>query len=405
MATGLQRIQALLDEQDLDGARTLLEGLDPESLSAAELGRYCALRTAWLLLDGNDQDGREHLASALRERGTDLEFLRGCHAALARMTRPPRGDLAIEVGRQVARCEQELGSAHAAVRTLRRLVRDHPDEPGLLRELAACERADDDPDAAARTLQRYLRARPSDAAAWASLGDFYDDAGRFEEAEAAWQRAVALDPDDPICHYNRGVAAGRRRDLARVRSCLAALRRRVPDDPLALALSSILLEAEGQILAGWEAMQQAVAREADRGRAVALAHRALRYAERNALTEPARAMIDALHLRNLLDEDVLDVANRIEHPASTEAHDYSVLVDARPPAGGPRARYLRWLRVVADSADEALRLAVAFEQRCGGSDVRVDEVADQGAIAEADHVGVWQCQREPEYFPSVTEPA
>ena len=65
------------------------------------------------------------------------------------------------------------------------------------------------------------------------------------------------------------------------------------------------------------ALRHAVEREQDRRRGTALAHRALLYAERNALTEPATDLIDELHLRHWLDEDVHEVINRLENRSST----------------------------------------------------------------------------------------
>ena len=284
----------------------------------------------------------------------------------------------------------------------------------MWRDLARCERRRGEPGAAAaaaEAMQRYLQVDADDASAWASLGDFQDDAGRPDDAEAAWQRALELDPEDPTVYYNWGVSAGRKKDLDRVRACAESLRSRDPDDPLALALDSIGLEADGDTWRGWEAMRQAVGRESDRDRGLALAHRALLYAERNELVEPAAEFIDELHARNLLDEDVHEVINRIENRRSNRSRDFSVLVDAVPnpswctaehldAEGVPEVRYVRRMRVVADTGEEARHLAVAFERRCGALHVHVDEVADEGPLEEEDHVGVWWSQETLDCFPA-----
>lgn len=53
-----------------------------------------------------------------------------------------------------------------------------------------------DADRAIATLEEFTAADDSFGPAWANLGMFYESAGRAQDARAAYERAVACDPDD-----------------------------------------------------------------------------------------------------------------------------------------------------------------------------------------------------------------
>ncbi|GAB3761234.1 tetratricopeptide repeat protein [Microlunatus parietis] len=64
-------------------------------------------------------------------------------------------------------------------------------------------------------LSRRVSEEPGDHCAAALLGHWLYDRDRVGEAVEAWQRAVRLDPSDPVCWRNLGLAAyNRQRDLA-----------------------------------------------------------------------------------------------------------------------------------------------------------------------------------------------
>lgn len=71
----------------------------------------------------------------------------------------------------------------------------------------AAERLEDsDPAAAEAAYRRVLAAAPAHAHALLNLGFLYCEAGRFQEAADLYRGGALACPDDPLVHYNRGVA-------------------------------------------------------------------------------------------------------------------------------------------------------------------------------------------------------
>lgn len=93
-------------------------------------------------------------------------------------------------------------------------------DPGLLRVLWGDMRLfQGNPEAAARAYGKALEWSPRLPDAWAGLGQAEHAAGRLTEALTAFDRATALDPEDPWILNNRGVTL---RDMGRLDEALAA---------------------------------------------------------------------------------------------------------------------------------------------------------------------------------------
>ena len=53
-------------------------------------------------------------------------------------------------------------------------------------------------------LQRYIQLAPNDPNAWGSLALFHQGTGQYEAAEAAYHRALALNPESGIAIIHLG---------------------------------------------------------------------------------------------------------------------------------------------------------------------------------------------------------
>lgn len=102
-----------------------------------------------------------------------------------------------------------------------RVARDQPDDPMVLAMLGAARFEAGDAVGAASAFRRLLGVRPDDAQAWARLGESLTRAGQGQvgaDAEAAFRRAVRLDPDQLGARYFLGEAALARGDDAEARA-------------------------------------------------------------------------------------------------------------------------------------------------------------------------------------------
>jgi len=97
------------------------------------------------------------------------------------------------------------GDATEAELLLETFVLEYPDYPGAHVNLAILYAAKQDDAAVEAALIRALELAPGHAAALNQLGMLRRRQGRFEDAEAAYLKAVTADPEYPLAHYNLGV--------------------------------------------------------------------------------------------------------------------------------------------------------------------------------------------------------
>lgn len=62
-----------------------------------------------------------------------------------------------------------------------------------------------DVDARVAELENFLKQNPEDEKAWAELGHLFFDTNRFEDAIAAYQKSLAIEPDNPAVLTDMGV--------------------------------------------------------------------------------------------------------------------------------------------------------------------------------------------------------
>lgn len=167
---------------------------------------------------------------------------------------PPAADpaaLAAEAEAALDRGEDEraLAKADEALRALDPRPRAPRREPALeVRLLVTAAGAENDlgrPDLALPRTERALRLAPRDAgAAWERALALWELC-RFDEAEAAFERVLALSPEDPWATHHLGLAAERRGDDGRARKLLATATRLAPEDfPAEVAIDAARFDAE-----------------------------------------------------------------------------------------------------------------------------------------------------------------
>ena len=100
--------------------------------------------------------------------------------------------------------------------------------PLLSARLAEAERK---PRQAAELYARYTTAAPSDARGFAHFGRFLLDSGRYRQAEAAAQRAFALDPGLAEAVLLRGRILGLKGEMSEAQAALAEAVRLAPENP------------------------------------------------------------------------------------------------------------------------------------------------------------------------------
>ncbi|HZW15875.1 MAG TPA: c-type cytochrome biogenesis protein CcmI [Brevundimonas sp.] len=130
-----------------------------------------------------------------------------------------------------------------------RVVEERPDDHQALTMLGAARFEAGDPIGAASAFRRALTVQPDDARSWARLGESLVRANGGEvggDAEAAFARALRLDPDQLGARFFLGEAALARGDAARARDLwlplIAALD---PADPRRADLEARLPPAGG----------------------------------------------------------------------------------------------------------------------------------------------------------------
>lgn len=139
-----------------------------------------------------------------------------------------------------------VGDYDAALAAAERAVALDPDDPDALSARASARAASArDLEGALADLQRALEAAPADSDLWGDLGLLQDERGAEREAEAAYLRAIALDPEDPVARSNYATLL---LDMSRVAEARAQAEAALAADP-AFELGHFAL-GRGQLQSG-----------------------------------------------------------------------------------------------------------------------------------------------------------
>lgn len=228
---------AELAELDRLKARGLLD--DDAFLAArAEAGRR--------LLAGGEADAAPRVGG--RDRTIVVAALVGAVAVTLGLYfvvgEPGLGDQAYERRIDDWASSPETLDAEQIAAVLSRAVKREPDNRTALTMLGAARFEAGDPIGAASAFRQALRLDQTDATSWARLGESLVRAAEGEvgvDAEAAFTRALAIDPDQLGARYFLGEAALARGDVARAREVWAPLIAALaPADPRRVDLVSRL---------------------------------------------------------------------------------------------------------------------------------------------------------------------
>lgn len=151
-------------------------------------------------IDAGADDGEAHFVL-----GCALERLEQTDAALPHLRRAAAlcpDDATIR--HALGLCLYRRGAPEEAVDHLRHAVAAA--NPDFAETLGACLMTLLRPDEAEPHLRRVAEARPDDPTAWANLGAALVDVNRCEEAIAACDRALAVDPEHVEAHMSRALA-------------------------------------------------------------------------------------------------------------------------------------------------------------------------------------------------------
>ncbi|HXD73796.1 MAG TPA: tetratricopeptide repeat protein, partial [Vicinamibacterales bacterium] len=106
----------------------------------------------------------------------------------------------------IARLAQVEGDSDGAIDALTRAVRLNPNDAFARKELAAALASDNRADDAQAELEAVLLIDAKDAQAHAAIGQLHLDGGRYEDAVAAFTRALELAPDRFEIRYSLATA-------------------------------------------------------------------------------------------------------------------------------------------------------------------------------------------------------
>lgn len=200
--------------------------------------------------------GHYHLAQVLLERGRAAEALAVLETALRRGLATPEivrqtGLLLAGAGRAaeavvllgplagtddldalnaLGLALSESGRQREAREVLNRVFDRDPRNPLAHQHLALVALRLEDWPAARREAELAVAVAPGLHHAWNYLGVALYNLGRPAEAVEAWERAVALDPEDFDLLYNLGLVAAERGDLARARRALGRFTEGAPPE-------------------------------------------------------------------------------------------------------------------------------------------------------------------------------
>lgn len=140
----------------------------------------------------------------------------------------------VELHRYLFEASSRAAHREAAQRVLDHAARLRPDDPGVIRARARLALATGDGAAALESARALVAARAGDSSAWHLLAEALDRAHRWDEAERAYARSLALRPSASTLRA-RISARAQRGDYEGARELLNTLLAANPDDLLALA--------------------------------------------------------------------------------------------------------------------------------------------------------------------------
>lgn len=189
------------------------EAHDLAPARAADVARLEARLAASLQALG-ERESRRGPDAAAAERLRALGYVQGPQAAGSGADPKDRKEVAL----RIARAAGPFASHDAAAAAYAEIAALDPDNPLVNLRLGDALLRAGRPAEALAPLRRVTRGRPRSAEPWVGLATACAALGRLDEASAALDEALRLDPADAQAHFNRG-------ELARAAGDPAAARR------------------------------------------------------------------------------------------------------------------------------------------------------------------------------------
>ena len=410
----LDTITELIQNGDFDEALSALDTLDQDSLTENDQPRVLALYIHCLRCVGEDEAAEQMLSeteSLMAEIPTapltageallgleeyeDAEWLfeRYCLSS----PKDNEGWLHLGFAREAL---EDFEQALTAYSTAIELNAASPDGyRGKASTLSALGRASE----AADFYQRYLAMFPCDPDAWISLGNIRTDLEDFDGAYAAFQSADQLEEDPLRLHMMWALSALACRDQKQIKASLAKMKAADPKDWRTISVDAMLAETSGAIAKGWKCYRRAfelTCRDFPYGAIETSAELMLLFAVRHQLTAEYDEVLPQLFEIRPFSEHVLGAMRILSGAHADTAGDYMVVlegsideedIDDAPDESadyGPPYRFLRMVRVLATSEEEAVRMATDFETQCRAKRLIVHEVK-RAPWKGGGHLGVW----------------
>lgn len=372
--------QVLLDNEP-EIALGLVRGLYGQVLPSSDRGRALAIEVVCLERLGRIEEAERLVVEMMKEEGDDHAYVLAAGIEFSELDSPLHAEVFLR-----NLCEIDPGSSVAwynlaialgreerfveAVHAYDRCIAIAPEFSDAYRQKAYCLETMDDLPGAAATYRRYLELSPEDAEAWKSLGIVESDQRRFTEAYDAFRHAVQYSTEPEDIYFNWAITAVRNSDTEQQRVCIDKLQDIDPSGWRTLLARADQEEADGQVWAAWEllceAFENVLDEDAEGGESDDedaegyVASVLLRFAYRHDMREHVSEYVLQIIEERIFTEEVLDALQALEGRLSNSAASFQAVLKRSDNGTDTYIVY----GVSADDADEAGRLALAFEERC-----------------------------------------
>ena len=300
----------------------------------------------------------------------------------------------------------------AAIEALRRAGELDPNNPSVHYLMAHCFDAIGEPEQAASAYENCLSITPDDLDALILAGMAYSDIEEFDSAITKFERALALDAENPSVIFNLAVVFYRMSDENSLRVNIEKLARLAPQDARTSLAKALQCELTGAGEAPWPHFERAFV-DAEAAEDWTLLEfviaRALSYAREHEEPDQAGAWLDRIFSHHCTDATALDCLRHFTGPEINQPLSFELIVEGRLMAESSvegkqqevqheEVGYVSTLVVIAGSQQQATELAFEFEERCGRYP-QVAELADSNRLPEPQRGGIVWCPDRINVYP------
>lgn len=374
----LDRAEQVLAKGDIESALALVRKLYGQTLPSADRGRALAIEVVCLERLTKLDEAGQLVTAMMKEDGDDHEYVLAAGIQFSELDSyhhaevylrnlcelEPKNplswhNLAIALGRG--------GQYAEAAKAYDECIARDPVFPDPHLQKAYCLELTEDLEGSAQAYRRYLELVPDDAESWKALGIVESDQRRFGPAYEAFARAAEHSREPEDVYFNWAITAIRNGDSDQQEACIEKLLELDPDGWRTLLTRADHDELAGQTWPAWEFLGEAfesVAEDEDETEALSyVAATLLRFAHRQGMRDHAQEYVLRIFDRGLFTEEVIEALQTLEGRVSNSAASFQAVVKRTADGADRFVVY----GVSAEEAEEAGRLAIDFEERCGAS--------------------------------------